>query len=67
MMRKAKQWIMVGLLASLFQITITCDEQFLEDLFDSIDVRYYHDDWECGDHYWDDCDGGGGWIDFYWW
>jgi hypothetical protein len=63
MMRTAKKWIMVGLLASLFQVTITCDEQFWEDFLNGIDVQY-HGDHHCDDD-WDDCDGG--WFDVYWW
>ena len=68
-MHKAKRWLMVAMLASLLQVTIYCDEDVWEDILDNFDVRIYHDDWDCGGHYyWSDCDGGDDWwFDFDWW
>lgn len=70
MMRTAKKWILVAMLASLLQVTIYCDPQAWEDFFDNLDVQVYSNDgWDCGGHgYWYDCGGGDDWwVDVGWW
>lgn len=69
MMRTAKKWITVALLAGLMQITIYCDERAWEDFFNSFEIRIYDDYRDCGRgrYYWSDCGGESWWFDFGWW